>query len=126
MLLKMRSSNAILDSGQNFRNAFNFCDTVYLMSLVKRFRYRFKKNAPQWMSLVYTIDNCPWKINCRALGAVIVVQVHSFKNTHNHGLDDVASSQPTIRANCASMMIDDVICSTPEYQPRQICKDFVR
>ena len=41
-------------------------------------------------------------------------------------LDDVASSQPTIRANCASMVIDDVIHSTPEYQPRQICKDFVR
>ena len=73
-----------------------------------------------------TIDNCPWKITCHALGAANVVQVHTFENTHNHSLDDVASSQPTIRANRASMVIDDVIRSTPEYQPHQICKDFVR
>ena len=78
------------------------------------------------MSLVCTIDNCPWKITCYALGIVNVVQVHTFENTHNHSLDDVASSQLTIRANRASMVIDDVIRSTPEYQSRQICKDFVR
>ena len=78
------------------------------------------------MSLVCTIDNYPWKITCRALGAANVVQVHTFENTHNHSLDDVSSSQPMIRANRASMVIDDVIRLTPEYQPRQICKDFVR
>ena len=122
----MRFSNAILDSRQAFRNAFEFRDTVYLMSFVGRFRYRFKKNTPQQMILVCTIDNCPWKITCRALGAANVVQVHTFENTHNHSLDDVASSQPTIRANRASMVIDDVIRLTPEYQPRQIYKDFVR
>ena len=116
----------IIDSGQTFRNAFEFHDVVYLMSLVRRFRYRFKKNTPQRMSLVCTINNCPWKITCRALGTVNVVQVHTFENTHNHSLDDVASLQPTIRANRASMVIDDVIRSIPEYQPRRICKDFVR
>ena len=72
------------------------------------------------MSLVCTIDNCPWKITCRALGVMNVVQVHTFENTHNHSLDDVAFSQPIIRANHASMVIDDVIHSTLEYQPRQI------
>ena len=122
----MHFSNAILDSRQAFRNDFEFCDTVYLMSLVGRFRYRFKKNTPQQMSLACTIDNCPWKITCRALGVANVIQVHTFENTHNHSLDDVASSQPTIGANRASMVIDDVIRSTPEYQPRQIYKDFVR
>ena len=78
------------------------------------------------MSLVCTIDNCPWKITCRALGAAKVIQVHTFENIPNHSLDDVVSSQPTTRANCASMVIDDVIRSIFEYQPRQICKDFVR
>ena len=78
------------------------------------------------MNLVCTIDNCLWKITCRVLGAANVVKVHTFENPHNHSLDDVASSQPTIRANRASMVIDDFICSTPENQPRQICKYFVR
>ena len=45
---------------------------------------------------------------------------------HNHWLEDVALSQPLVRSNHASLVIDDVIRSTPEYQPRQICKDFVR
>ena len=96
------------------------------MSLVGRFRYRFKKNTPKWMSLACTIDNCPWKITWRELGATNVIQVHTFENTHNHSLDDVASLQHTIRANRASMVIDDVIHSTLEYQPCQICKDFVK
>ena len=39
-------SNAILRSGQTFINAYEFCDVVYLVSLVGRFRYRFKKNTP--------------------------------------------------------------------------------
>ena len=125
-LQTMRFSNAILGSGQTFRNASEFRDALYLMSLVGRFRYRFKKNTPQRMSLVCTIDNCPWKITCRALGAANVVQFHMFENTHNYSLDDVASSQPTIRANRAPMVINNVIRSTPEYQPLQICKDFVR
>ena len=76
-------SNAILGSGQNFTNPFEFCDAVYLMSLVGRFRYRFKKNTPLRMSLVCAIDSCPWKITCCALGVVNVVQVHTFENIHN-------------------------------------------
>ena len=66
-------SNAILGSGQTFRNASEFRDVVYLMSLVGRFRNRFKKNTPQQMSLVCTIDNCSWRITCRVLGATNVV-----------------------------------------------------
>ena len=45
---------------------------------------------------------------------------------HNHCLEDVALSQPLVRSTRASLVIDDVIWSTPEYQPRQICKDFIR
>ena len=44
---------------------------------------------------------------------------------HNHCLEDVALSQPLVRSTRASLVIDDVIQSTPKYQPQQICKDFV-
>ena len=36
-LQTMRFSNAILSSGQTFRNASKFHDAVYLMSLVRKF-----------------------------------------------------------------------------------------
>ena len=36
--------NAIIDSGQTLHNANEFRDVLYMMSLVGRFRYRFKKN----------------------------------------------------------------------------------
>ena len=96
------------------------------MSLAGRFRYRFKRNTPKHMYVICTIEKCPWKITCCALGSTNVVQVHTFHNVHNHSLDNVASSQASIRSNCASMVINEVIRSTPDYQPRQICKDFVR
>ena len=118
--------NAIIDSKQTFRNANEFRDDVYMMSLARKFRYRFKKKNPKKMSVVCTIEKCPWRITCHAIGSTKVVQVHTFKIGHNHSLDDIASSQPSIRAKHVSKMIGDVIRSTPDYQPRQICKDFVR
>ena len=78
------------------------------------------------MFVVCTIEKCPWKITCHALGLTNVVQVHTFHNAHNHTLDDVGSSQPSIRSNSASMVIDEAIRSTLDYQPRQIYKDFIR
>ncbi|RVW15859.1 hypothetical protein CK203_073116 [Vitis vinifera] len=54
------------------------------------------------------------------LGDSNIVQVHTFRNVHNHCLEDVALSQPLVRSTRASLVIDDVIRSTPEYQPRQI------
>ncbi|KAL6326109.1 hypothetical protein AAG906_000984 [Vitis piasezkii] len=50
--------------------------------------------------------------NCKDLN---IVQVHTFRNLHNHCLEDVALSQPLVRSTCASLVIDDVIRSTPEY-----------
>ena len=55
-----------------------------------------------------------------------LVQVHTFVNEHRHTVDDIVSSQPLVRCNRVSMVIDDVIRCTPEYMPRQICKDLVR
>ncbi|RVW89140.1 hypothetical protein CK203_040273 [Vitis vinifera] len=84
------------------------------------------RNSPKHMTVVCTIEDCPWKITARAIGDSNIVQVHTFRNVHNHCLEDVALSQPLVRSTRASLVIDDVIRSTPEYQPRQICKDFVR
>ena len=78
------------------------------------------------MTIVCTIEDCPWKIIARAIGDSNIVQVHTFQNLHNHCLEDVALSQPLVRSTCVSLVIDDVIRSTPEYQPRKMCKDFVR
>ena len=77
------------------------------------------------MIVVCTIENCPWKITARAIGDSNIVQVHTFRNLHNHCLEDVALCQPLVRSTRVSLVIDDVIRSTPEYQPQQICKDFV-
>ncbi|RVW78636.1 hypothetical protein CK203_046747 [Vitis vinifera] len=46
------------------------------------------------MTVVCTIEDCPWKITARAIGDSNIVQVHTFRNVHNHCLEDVALSQP--------------------------------
>ena len=91
--------NVIISSGQTFHNANEFRDVVYMMSLVERFQYRFKKNDLKKMSVVCTIEKCSWRITCCAIGSANAVQVHTFEIVHNHSLDDVAFSQPSIRAN---------------------------
>ena len=52
--------------------------------------------------------------------------MHTFRNEHNHSLEDVSISEPLVRCNRATAMIDDVIRSNLDYLPRQICKDFCR
>ncbi|XP_034674228.1 uncharacterized protein LOC117905411 [Vitis riparia] len=115
-----------MGSGHTFPNAAEFRDAVYLMSIANRFRYRFKRNSTKHMTVVCTVAQCPWKVTARAIGDSNIVQVHTFHNHHNHSLEDVAACQPLVRSNRASLLIDDVIRSTPNYQPRQICKDFQR
>ncbi|KAL6327660.1 hypothetical protein AAG906_022223 [Vitis piasezkii] len=68
------------------------------------------------MIVVCTIQDCPWKITARAIGNSNIVQVHTFQNVHNHCMEDVVSFQPLVRSTRASLVIDDVIQSTPEYQ----------
>ena len=50
--------NVIIGSGQMFRNANEFRDVVYMMSLAGRFQYRFKKKNMKKMSVVFTIEKC--------------------------------------------------------------------
>ena len=78
------------------------------------------------MIVVYIVIGCLWKITCLAMGASDAVQVHTFINQHYHSVNDVVANQSLVRSNRVVVVIDDVIQSTPEYQPRQICKDFVR
>ena len=106
-------------------NASEFRDAIYLMSLVGKFWYSYKRNSPKHMTVVCTIEDCPWKITTCAIGDSNIVQVHTFRNVHNHCLEDVVLSQPLVRSTRASLVIDDVIRSTPEYQPRQICSTHV-
>nr|CAN82614.1 hypothetical protein VITISV_036126 [Vitis vinifera] len=110
--------------GHTFPDDIEFHDVVYLMSIAGRFRYCFKRNSMKHVTVVCTVNECPWKFTARAIGELNIVQVHTFQNRHNHSLEDVVTCQPLVRSNCASLLIDDVIWSTPDYQPRQICKDF--
>ena len=115
----------IMGSRQTFPNASAFWDALYLMSLKGRFWYYYKRNTSKHVCVVCTVNECQWKITCHAISASKVVQVHTFINEHNHSVDDVAASQPLVRSNRALVVIDDVICSTLDYQPRKICKDFI-
>ena len=121
-----RFQNAIMGSGQTFPNASAFRDVVYRMSLSCRFRYYYKRNSYKHITVMCTVSDCPWKITCRVVSVSNIVKVYIFINDHNHNVDDVVASQPLIRSNCASMVINEVILSTPKYQPGQICKDFIK
>ena len=94
-----RFQNEIMASGQTFPNVDAFCDVVYLMSIARRFRYYYKENICKHMTIICTVNDCPWKITCRVVGASHLVQVHSFVNEHRHTVDDVVSSQPLVRCN---------------------------
>ena len=70
--------NAIMGSGQTFPNVSTFRDALYLMSLPRRFRYYYKRNSYKHITVICTVNNCPWKITCHPVGASDVVQVHTF------------------------------------------------
>ena len=106
-----------MGSAQTFPNAFAFQNVVYVIFLSGRFRYYYKRNNYKHITVTCTVSGCPWKITCRAVGALNVVKVHIFINYHSHIVDDVVTSQPFERSNHASMVIDEVIRSTLKYQP---------
>ena len=112
-----RLQNVIMGSGQMFPNASTFRDVVYLMSFSDRFRYYHIRNSYKHITVTCTVSGCPWKITCHTVSASNVVKVHTFINDQSHTVDDVVTSQPFVRSNRASTVIDEVIRSTPEYQP---------
>ena len=77
--------NATMGSGHTFTNiASKFRDVMYLISLVGRFQYSFKRNCTKHMIVVCIVVECSCKITCHAIGSSNEVQVH------NHTLEDVA------------------------------------
>ena len=104
-----RFQHSIIGSGHTFPNVSEFRDAIYLMYLARKFQYSYKMNSSKRMTVVCTIEDCPWKITARAIGDSNIVQVHTFQNVHNHCLGDIALSQPLVRSTCASLVIDDVV-----------------
>ena len=63
-----RFQKEIMASGQTFPNADAFHDVVYLMSIARRFQYYNKRNCFKHMTIICTVNDCPWKITCRDMG----------------------------------------------------------
>ena len=99
-----RFQNEIMDSGQMFSNADVF-RVVYLMSIVGRFRYCYKKNSFKHMTIICMVNDFPWKITCRAMGALHLVQVHTFVNEHRHTINDLVYAQPLVRCDQAPRLL---------------------
>ena len=96
------------------------------MSVGGRFRYKFKRNCLKHTTVICVVEGCPWKVTACVVWKTKIVQVHTFRNEHNHSLEDVSVLELVVHCNRAIVMIDDVIHSNPDYLPRQICKDFHR
>ena len=96
-----RFESAILGSGHTFSTANDFRDAIYLMSIGGRFRYKFKRNYLKHMTIICVVEGCPWKVTARAIERTKIVQVHTFRNEHNHSLEDVSVSELAVRCNRA-------------------------
>ena len=45
---------------------------------------------------------------------------------HNHIAQDECSSKVKVSSKRGAVVVEDVFITTPDYLPRQICKDFER
>ena len=70
------------------------------------------------------MDGCLWRITANSVGTTKILKVNIFIDVHNHYADVECSSQPLMRGRRGSRVIEQVIRATPQYLPRQICKDF--
>ena len=75
---------AILGSGHTFKNAEEFRNAIYQMSLGGRFEYKYKKNSPTHMSVKCSVEGCPWKIIAHAIEGNVILRVHTYQMNHNH------------------------------------------
>ena len=114
----------IIGSGHSFPNADEFRNALYTMSLVGRFQYKFKKNSPKRISVCCLVDGCPQRITTNSVGTIKILKVNIFNDVHNHCAGVECSSQPSMRGRRGASVIEQVIRATPQYLPRQICKDF--
>ena len=113
----------IIGSRHSFSDADEFRNTLYTMSLVGIFQYKFKKNSPKRISVCYLVDGCPWRITAHSIGTTKILKVNILNNVHNHCIDVECSTQPSMQRSRDARVIEQVIRATPQYLPRQICKD---
>ena len=83
-LESIRFCEAILGSGHTFKNAEEFCNAIYQMSLGGRFEYKYKKNSPTHMSVKCSVEGCPWKITAHTIEGNVILRVHTYQVNHNH------------------------------------------
>ncbi|WJZ82781.1 hypothetical protein VitviT2T_002509 [Vitis vinifera] len=121
-----RFREAILGSGHTFKNADEFRNAIYQMSLAGRFQYKYKKNSPTHMSVKCSVEDCPWKITAHAVEGNEILRVYTYQVNHNHIAQDECSSKVRVSSKRGVVVVEDVFRTTPEYLPRQICKDFER
>ncbi|RVW60120.1 hypothetical protein CK203_086578 [Vitis vinifera] len=84
---------AILGSGHYIKNAEEFRNPIYQMSLGGRFEYKYKKNSPTHMSVKCSVEGCPWKITAHAVERNVILRVHTYQVNHNHIAQDECSSK---------------------------------
>ncbi|XP_059599268.1 uncharacterized protein LOC132255235 [Vitis vinifera] len=121
-----RFREAILGSGHTFKNADEFRNAIYQMSLAGRFQYKYNKNSPTHMSVKCSVEDCPWKITAHAVEGNEILRVYTYQVNHNHIAQDECSSKVRVSSKRGAVVVEDVFRTTPEYLPRQICKDFER
>ena len=93
-----RFREAILGSGHTFKNADEFRNAIYQMSLARRFQYKYKKNSPTHMSVKCSVEDCPWKITSHAVEGNEILRVYTYQVNHNHIAQDECSSK--VRVSC--------------------------
>ncbi|WKA11339.1 hypothetical protein VitviT2T_028847 [Vitis vinifera] len=121
-----RFREAILGSGHTFKNADEFRNAIYQMSLAGRFQYKYKKNSPTHMSVKCSVEDCPWKITTHAVEGNEILRVYTYQVNHNHIAQNECSSKVQVSSKIGAVVVEDVFRTTPKYLPRQICKDFER
>ncbi|XP_010645949.3 uncharacterized protein LOC104877993 [Vitis vinifera] len=126
LLESNRFREAILGSGHTFKNADEFRNAIYQMSLAGRFQYKYKKNSPTHMSVKCSVEDCPWKITTHAVEGNEILRVYTYQVNHNHIAQDECSSKVRVSSKRGAVVVEDVFRTTLEYLPRQICKDFER
>nr|CAN61574.1 hypothetical protein VITISV_023349 [Vitis vinifera] len=125
-LESIRFREAILGLGHTFTNAEEFRNAIYQMSLGGRFEYKYKKNSPTHMSVKCSVEGCPWKITAHAVEGNVILRVHIYQVNHNHIAQNECSSKVKVSSKRGAVVVEDVFRTTPDYLPRQICKNFER
>ncbi|RVW26853.1 hypothetical protein CK203_103931 [Vitis vinifera] len=100
-----RFREAILGSGHTFKNADEFRNAIYQMSLAGRFQYKYKKNSPTHMSVKCSVEDCPWKITAHAVEGNEILRVYTYQVNHNHIAQDECSSKVRVSSKRGAVLL---------------------